>query len=86
MHGDEVIADADIVVKDDRIAAIGKRGVVSVPADAKVIDLAGTTIFPGFIDIHAHWTEIRRGVLDLQNWSFLANSSRDARLAFPPVL
>ena len=73
MHGDEVIADADIVVKDDRIAAIGKRGVVSVPADAKVIDLAGTTIIPGFIDIHPHWTEIRRGVLDLQNWSFLAN-------------
>jgi Tol biopolymer transport system component len=73
MHGDEVIADADIVVKDDRIAAVGKRGVVSVPADAKVIDLAGTTIIPGFIDIHPHWTEIRRGVLDLQNWSFLAN-------------
>jgi len=73
MHGDDVIADADIVVKDDRIAAIGKRGSLSAPADAKVIDLSGTTIVPGFIDIHPHWTEIRRGVLDLQNWSFLAN-------------
>ena len=28
---------------------------------------------PGFVDTHAHWTEIRRGVLDLQNWSFFAN-------------
>ena len=73
MHGDDVIADADIVVKDDRITAIGKRGSLSTPADAKVIDLSGTTIVPGFIDIHPHWTEIRRGVLDLQNWSFLAN-------------
>ena len=73
MHGDDIISDADIVVKDDRIAAIGKHGSVSVPADAKVIDLSGSTIIPGLIDIHPHWTEIRRGVLDLQNWSFLAN-------------
>lgn len=73
MRGDDVIPDAEIVVKNDRIAAIGKRGTVSLPADAKVIDLSGTTVVPGFIDIHPHWTEIRRGVLDLQNWSFLAN-------------
>ncbi len=31
------------------------------------------TIVPGFVDTHAHWIEIRRGVLDLQNWSFFAN-------------
>jgi Tol biopolymer transport system component len=73
MHGDDVIEDADIVVKDNHISALGKRGSVTVPDGAKVIDLAGTTIVPGFIDIHPHWSEIRRGVLDLQNWSFLAN-------------
>jgi hypothetical protein len=28
---------------------------------------------PGFVDTHAHWFEIRRGILDVQNWSFLAN-------------
>ena len=28
---------------------------------------------PGFVDTHAHWTEVRRGVLDMQNWSFFAN-------------
>jgi hypothetical protein len=28
---------------------------------------------PGFVDTHAHWTEIRRGVLDMGNWSFFAN-------------
>lgn len=73
MHGDDVLSDADIVVKDNRIAAIGSRGKVSVPDGAKIIDLGGTTIVPGFIDIHPHWSEIRRGVLDLQNWGFLAN-------------
>src|SRR4029077_1524170 len=73
MKGDEIIENADIVVKDNRIVAVGKSGSVAGPPEAKVIDVAGKTIVPGFIDIHPHWTEIRRGVLDLQNWSFLAN-------------
>ena len=73
MRGDEVLDDADIVVRDNRIAAVGKRGSVAVPDGAKVFDLAGTTIIPGFVDLHPHWTEIRRTVLDLDNWSFLMN-------------
>jgi Tol biopolymer transport system component len=73
MKGGDVIADADIVVKDNRIAAVGARGSVEVPEGARVIDLSGKTVVPGFIDLHPHWTEIRRGVLDMQNWSFLAN-------------
>jgi len=73
MHGDEVLENADILVKDNRIVSVGKSGSLNVPADAKLIDVSGKTIVPGFIDIHPHWTEIRRGVLDLQNWSFLAN-------------
>jgi imidazolonepropionase-like amidohydrolase len=73
MRGDEVLKDADIVIKDNRIAAVGERGSAAVPDGAKVIDLTGTTIIPGFVDLHPHWTEIRRTVLDLENWSFLMN-------------
>ena len=73
MSGDEVIVDADILIRDNRIAAIGKRGEVDVPADAVIRDVAGKFIVPGFIDTHDHWAEIRRGVLDRQNWSFLTD-------------
>ncbi|HTA68188.1 MAG TPA: amidohydrolase family protein [Bryobacteraceae bacterium] len=73
MRGDEVILDADIVVTDNRFAAVGKRGLVAFPAGARVIDLKGATIMPGIVDAHAHWTEIKRGVLDLESWPFLAN-------------
>lgn len=73
MRGDEVIENADIVVTNNRITAVGKRGSVSVPQGAKIIDLAGSTVIPGIIDVHAHWTEIRRGILDEQSWPFLAN-------------
>ncbi len=73
MKGDEVIAEGDVVVVDHRIKAVGPTGKVDVPEGAKVIDVKGATVIPGFVDTHAHWTEIRRGVLDLQNWSFFAN-------------
>jgi Tol biopolymer transport system component len=71
MKGDEILKDADIVVENNRIKSVGAKG--SVPAGAKVFDVVGKTIVPGFVDTHAHWLEIRRGILDTQNWSFLAN-------------
>ncbi|MEO8026993.1 MAG: amidohydrolase family protein, partial [Bryobacteraceae bacterium] len=73
MKGDEVIADGDIVVTDNRIVAVGKRGSVTIPASAKIIEVKGATIIPGFVDVHAHYFEVKRGQLDLQNWTYLAN-------------
>ncbi len=73
MRGDEVIDDADIVVTGNRIQAVGPRGAVAVPEGAEIIDVGGMNALPGFVDTHAHWFEIRKGVLDVQNWSFLAN-------------
>jgi len=74
MRGEEVIENADILVSRNRIAKVGKRGSFPVPSDTKIFDLRGSTIVPGFIDVHPHWLEIRRGVLDPEdNWSFFAN-------------
>jgi hypothetical protein len=74
MRGDEVIEDADVVVRDNRIVAVGPAGTVEIPEGGAVVrDVGGMTLVPGFVDTHAHWTEIRRGVLDVENWSFLAN-------------
>jgi CubicO group peptidase (beta-lactamase class C family)/imidazolonepropionase-like amidohydrolase/Tol biopolymer transport system component len=55
MRGDEVIPNADLVVTSGRIAALGARGTVPLPAGARTIDLAGAFVVPGFIDLHAHW-------------------------------
>ncbi|MCU1242721.1 MAG: amidohydrolase [Candidatus Acidoferrum typicum] len=72
MHGDEVFSSADIVIHNERIQSVGVSGTVALPRGAKLIDLRGSIIIPGFIDTHAHWFNIRRGVLDLANWNFLA--------------
>ncbi|MFQ5816641.1 MAG: amidohydrolase family protein [Terriglobia bacterium] len=73
LRGDEVIRNADIVVTDNRLVGVGRRGRMGIPKGARIFDVRGSTIIPGFVDTHAHWFEIRRGVLDMQNWSFLAN-------------
>lgn len=54
MKGNEIIPKGDIVVKDNRIVAVGAQGKVNVPSGAKVIDVSGKTILPGYVDIHAH--------------------------------
>ncbi|MBK8246728.1 MAG: PD40 domain-containing protein [Gemmatimonadetes bacterium] len=71
MKGDEVIASGDIVVRDNRIVAIGRRGSVRIPAGARVIDVSGKTIMPGLVDIHAH-TWVAWGVHRPQVSQFLA--------------
>ncbi|HEX6132867.1 MAG TPA: amidohydrolase family protein [Longimicrobiales bacterium] len=71
MRGDEVIDNGDILVRNNRIVAVGARGSVEAPADARVIDVAGRTIVPGFVDTHAHLRA--RGVHREENWSYAAN-------------
>jgi imidazolonepropionase-like amidohydrolase/Tol biopolymer transport system component len=72
MRGDEVLENADVVVTDNRIAAVGANGQVPVPANARVIDVSGKTIVPGFVDTHAH-LRLQGGVHNAQPLSYLAN-------------
>src|SRR3546814_16283355 len=51
--GDRIIADADILIEGDRIAAIGPRGSIAVPADTPVRDLGCRPVMLDFIDEHA---------------------------------
>jgi imidazolonepropionase-like amidohydrolase len=43
-----------LLVRGHSIIAVGLASTVDVPKDAKVIDLAGTTLLPGLIDAHSH--------------------------------
>jgi imidazolonepropionase-like amidohydrolase/Tol biopolymer transport system component len=54
MNGDEVIEDGTVIVSGNRITAVGPRSQVPVPRGARVIDVAGKTIVPGFVDCHWH--------------------------------
>ena len=52
---------------------MGDTRSVKIPKDATVINVNGKTIIPGFVETHAHYFGIKKGLLDRQNWTFIAN-------------
>src|SRR3989449_1584731 len=43
-----------VLVRGEKIEAVGPASEVKAPADAKVIDLSGMTLMPGLIEAHSH--------------------------------
>ena len=71
MRGDEVIERGTILVEDNRIKAVGAS--VTVPSNAKRIDMAGKTIIPGLIDVHAHMSYDTLDVIPEKQWPYWVN-------------
>ncbi|MFS4449494.1 amidohydrolase family protein [Maribacter sp. 2307UL18-2] len=91
MKGGEVIENGDLLITNNRIAAVGASGSLTVPESATTIDISGKTITPGFIDTHAHmWPTW--GVHKNQVWIYSANlaygvtTTRDPQTATTDVL
>lgn len=72
-NAQEVIEDGVVVVRGERIVAVGKRGEVAIPAGAREIDVAGKTVMPGIVDAHAHAAHFGQGVVPQHNWAYAAN-------------
>jgi Tol biopolymer transport system component/imidazolonepropionase-like amidohydrolase len=60
-----VIDRGTVVAVDGRIKCVGA---CAVPAGARVVDVRGKTIVPGFVDMHAHHHRDHEGVLPRRNW------------------
>jgi imidazolonepropionase-like amidohydrolase/Tol biopolymer transport system component len=86
----EVIERGDIVVRNNRIVAVGATGSVQVPADARVIDVSGKTIVPGFVDTHAHPDVLRdqhqQPAAYLANLAYGVTTFRDPQTGTTDVL
>lgn len=66
MAGTEPAYAEALAIKDGRIAAIGSRESVlkNKGASTKVVDLAGRTLLPGFIDTHGHMIYAGKNLVD----------------------
>jgi|SRR5579871_1362914 len=49
-----VIENGVLVIRNGKIAALGKQGEVTLPADAEILDASGMWVMPGQIDLHCH--------------------------------
>lgn len=43
-----------IIVRGERIEAVGDAAAIAIPDGARVVDLSGHTVMPGIVDAHAH--------------------------------
>ena len=91
MEGEEVIENGTILIRNNRIESIGNISKVIIPENAKVIDLKGKYLLPGFVDTHAHmWPAW--GLHKKHVWVYAANlaygvtTTRDPQTATTDVL
>ncbi|MDD4788216.1 MAG: amidohydrolase [Pirellulales bacterium] len=80
-----------LVCRGGRILAVGSKREVSrhIGPDTRVVDIAGKTAFPGFIEGHGHFLALgeSRMILDLSkaaNWDELVEQVRGAAAGRPP--
>ena len=53
-HGERVLRDHTVVVRGDRIVAVGPSAEVEIPAGAVRIDGRGRWLMPGLAEMHGH--------------------------------
>ena len=80
----EVIEDGVVILRGDRIVAVGRAGEIAVPQGARVVDASGKTVLPGYIDVHAHASHFFSGVIPQANWSYAANLAFGVTTMFDP--
>src|ERR1700720_1208413 len=60
------IDDGVILIEGERIAAVGARSDIAVPAGVPTIDTRGMTVLPGLADMHVHLMVLGHG--DYEHW------------------
>jgi Tol biopolymer transport system component/imidazolonepropionase-like amidohydrolase len=82
MNGDQVIENGSIVIEDNRIKAVGAG--LSIPTGAKVVDLAGKTVMPGIVDVHAHMHYSNLDITPNRDWAYYTNLAYGVTTAHDP--
>lgn len=52
--GGAPLIDSVVIIRGDKIGAVGKRNAITIPSGAEVIDAKGLSLLPGLIDSHFH--------------------------------
>lgn len=63
-NGGPPVHDSVVVIEGQKIVAVGPRGTVTIPSNAKIISAAGMTVMPGLFDLHVHLLIMGHGVYD----------------------
>ena len=64
--GGPPLENSVIVIRGNRIEAVGRQGEVAIPPGARVISTEGRTVLPGLMDMHVHLMLV--GHADYDHW------------------
>lgn len=91
LNGTVITVDPDfegaeaVAVRQDRIVAVGTKKEIQewIGEETEVLDCSGTTVIPGFIEGHGHFTSLGQSMLglnlaDVDNWSEVEAMIADA--------
>jgi len=67
----------NVIIRNDRIVAVGPAESTPVPSGATVIDATGKTVLPGLWDMHGHMQTVSQSVLGVMELSFGLTTVRD---------
>lgn len=73
MRDDEIIDDGVVLIENNRIKAVGRRGDIDVPRGYQSVNANGKTIIPGMVDVHWHGAQGTGGFVPQTNWVNLAS-------------
>ena len=63
--GAPAVTDSVILMENGVVAAVGKRGQITIPNDAVQLDATGKWAIPGLWDMHAHYEQVEWGPIYL---------------------
>ncbi len=87
-----IIENGVVVVVDNKITAVGLPDSVEIPEGARIIDVSGKTLVPGFVDIHYHAQWLIPEIHPEEVWQYLTmlsygvTTTRDPQTASTDVL
>ncbi len=83
----ELVSDRVVLVRGERIVAVGAASQLQVPADAQIIDLSNATVLPGLIDAHTHMFNTPQPGMsrELSTLVAIQNTQADLRAGFTTI-
>ena len=65
------IQNSTLIIENDKILSIGKKGEVVIPAGATRVDVTGKTVMPAIVDMHSHlgYTVVRTNETTKETYS-----------------
>ena len=89
--GSAPIENSAFVIQNDQFTAVGRKGQITVPADAAHVDLTGKTVMPAKVDMHGHlgYENVIEGTTSKENFTrenLIDHLERYAYLGFSGVV